>query len=195
MNRQGVEIVPESLTHLWRGGRPATRVTWRWETDCRTLALSRRKLDLLTSIRGDKANEPSERGRWCDTIKSLWHQGSLPSELSEGQTVIRFFAEVLSCSYLIKLSLYSGFQCFFPPYPSPSCKRHRGYILNTGLVFFPSPSKDQIWLWGEGRREGEMLTIFLTKNQDQWCKMEITRCSDLIVYSLLKHKSKRQIEW
>ena len=111
MSRQGVEIVPESLTHLRRGGRTATRAIWRWETDCRTLALSGRKLDLLTSIRGDKANESSERGRWHDTIKSLWHQASLPAELSEGQTVIRVFAEVLSCSYLIKLSLYSCFQC------------------------------------------------------------------------------------
>lgn len=168
MSPQGVEIVPESLTPLRRGGRTATWAIQRWETDCRTLALSGRKLALLTIIRGDKANESSERGWWHDTIKSLWHQGSLPSELSEGQTVIGIFAEVLSCSYLIKLSLCSCFRCFFffPPYPSPSCKRHRSYILCTGLVFLPSPSKDQIWLWGEGRREGEMLAIFLTKHQD-----------------------------
>lgn len=113
MSPQGVEIVPESLTPLRRGGRTATWAIRRWETDCRTLALSGRKLALLTIIRGDKANESSERGWWHDTIKSLWHQGSLPSELSEGQTVIGIFAEVLSCSYLIKLSLCSCFRCFF----------------------------------------------------------------------------------
>lgn len=34
------------------------------------LALSRRRLDLLTSIRGDKANEPSERSlvAWRDEV-------------------------------------------------------------------------------------------------------------------------------
>lgn len=57
-----METLPKSLTRLWRGGRTVAQVTWRWEMDFRTLALSARKLDLLTNLRGDKANEPSERG-------------------------------------------------------------------------------------------------------------------------------------
>lgn len=68
MSGQGLEILPESLTHLLRGGRTVTETTCRWEMDSRTLALIRRKLGLFTSIRGDKANEPSERGlaAWCN---------------------------------------------------------------------------------------------------------------------------------
>lgn len=65
MNRQGLQSLPKSLTQ-----RPVTPATWRRGADSRTLALRRRRLDLLTSIRGDKANEPSERSllAWRDEV-------------------------------------------------------------------------------------------------------------------------------
>lgn len=156
MSPQGVEIVPESLTPLRRGGRTATWAIRRWETDCRTLALSGRKLALLTIIRGDKANESSERGWWHDTIKSLWHQGSLPSELSEGQTVIGIFAEVLSCSYLIKLSLCSCFRCFFFFHPTPHPPAKGTGAISYVQVWFSSQVPPRIRYDFGGRAGGRV---------------------------------------
>ena len=51
-------------------GRVVTQAPRRWEMDSTTLALSKGKLDLLTSVTGDKANEPSERDLvgWHDEV-------------------------------------------------------------------------------------------------------------------------------
>lgn len=128
MNRQGLESLPKSLTQ-----RPVTQATWRREVDSRTLALSRRRLDLLTSIRGDKANEPSERSLvvWHDEVIVAPGQSAKRAvgRVDSDRVFFFFFAGVLSCSYLIKLSLHSCFQWgFLTPCPLPVLQKAQAHL-------------------------------------------------------------------
>ena len=98
MSWLGLDILAESLRRLWTAGRRATQATCRQETGSRTLALSRGKLDRLTSVTGDKANEPSGRDlvSWHDEVAVA--PGQPARQAVTGQTVIRTFAGMLSWS-------------------------------------------------------------------------------------------------
>lgn len=140
------------------------RATCRQETDSRTLALSRRVLDLLTSIRGDKANKPSEGG-----LVSCHNWVIVAPGQSAKRAVRRADSDQVFCWGAVMWlfdKIISPF-CFqwvvFTPYPSLSWKGTEAF-LSTPLVFLPSSPRIRYNCWGS-RGKWDAGLVF-TKNQD-----------------------------